>query len=185
MPADAVPDTVIQGGKSMRIRLVPMLIAAALAAGTLTAGAPAFADDFAFKIINQNSGKCLQPGSLDANAFVVQRTCTNTSMQYWKRINETADGWFQLQSQAHLGLCMDLRANSPEEVFAGTLVQVFYCSISAYWRFEYYQHPYYLINSQVWPLNLDVANASKSDNAVIQVYTINYFHPAQHFRFAS
>ena len=136
-------------------------------------------------IKNYASGKCLQPESNSANALVVQRSCTFGASQQWRAMVVNGH-YFWLRNQA-TGLCMDLQANSEEEVGNGTLVQVFFCSgafTSEQWNRMGGSRPgYFQVLNLVKGLCLDVQNRSSSDNARLQVWTCKAFEDAQKFQF--
>ena len=63
------------------------------------------------KIVNLNSGKCLQPsGSATAGAAMVQVTCGSGSTQFWT-VNTTIGG-FRNMVNSSSGLCLDVYGNS-------------------------------------------------------------------------
>ena len=176
---------------TLRIRrhrglLAVLLTLAATSVSTFAFGATAQADwGNTHVIINYKSGKCLQPQSTSANALVVQRSCTNTSLQKWQAMN-VGTGYFWLQNRAS-GLCMDLQVNSEPEVVPGALVQQFPCNTiytSEEWNRSSGSR---LHHFQVWTrirgLCLEPQNRSTSDGVRIHVNSCSYYENAQQFRF--
>lgn len=164
-----------------------------LVAGTGAQAAPAAAPAYlpgSHAIINYNSNKCLQPQSLAPNALIEQRDCDNTSRQRWTSV-DVGDGYALLVNQAS-GLCLDLQANSFPEVGNGTLTQQFYCS----WPYDLERwnmspgsrsNHFQVFNAFTVPgigwMCLDVRNRSKTNGALIQIWSCNFRETAQEFRF--
>jgi hypothetical protein len=153
------------------------------AAGGSTAAFP-----FAVTIRNFSSNKCLQPATINPNAVIVQRSCDSRNfLQRWTT-SDLGDGYHFLVNQGST-LCLDLQANSEDEVGNGTLTQQFLCSAqynSEHWNFV----PGSRVNHyQVFTLDkglcLDVRDRSSADGAVIQVWDCKFLETAQEFRFVS
>jgi alpha-L-fucosidase len=178
-------------------RLVPLVLAMALTLGSLAvsttahAAPPAGADGkaaalSAFSFIrNQNSGKCLQPRSSYPNALVVQRTCGPWGGMGWA-LQNVGGGYYWLVND-YSGLCMDLQANSEEEVVRGTPVQQFWCNIE-YTSEQWQLVPsttagYYHLRNRVKGLCADVRNRSTANDAQLQVVECKYYESAQRFQF--
>jgi hypothetical protein len=175
----AVAGTVMLGGA------LAVGAGAQAAPSVQTALAPVRWSDYGQIITNYHSGKCLQPQSSSANAFVEQRTCNGSALQRWK-VTESGTGYAWLVNQGS-GLCMDLYANSEAEVVNGTTVQVFYCSTeytTEQWARSRGSRLYhYQVFNRVKGLCLDVRNRSTSDGALLQVWSCSYYENAQQFKF--
>jgi hypothetical protein len=143
---------------------------------------------FAFNIINFSSNKCLQPQSWSRNAVVVQRTCDRTNfLQRWT-LSPLGDGYSFVVNQG-TGFCMDLQANSEDEVGNGTLVQQFDCFAgytSEHWNFVAGSRVnHYQVFNLVKGLCLDLKDRSSANGAVIQVWSCKFLETAQEWRFVS
>lgn len=178
-------------------RLMPLVLATILSIGSLTVSTSAHAappggpDDkaaalSAFTYIrNENSGKCLQPRSSDANALVVQRTCGPWGGMGWA-LQNIGGGYYWLVNN-YSGMCMDLQANSEAEVVRGTLVQQFWCNIE-YTGEQWQLVPsttagYYHLRNRIKGLCADIRNRSTANDAQLQVIECKSFESAQRFRF--
>ncbi|TWP49557.1 hypothetical protein FKR81_23765 [Lentzea tibetensis] len=65
-------------------RSTSLLFAAAVAtSAALAVSPPAQAEDAIVKLVSNQSGKCLQPASLNQGAEVIQMTCNGTRAQQW------------------------------------------------------------------------------------------------------
>lgn len=143
---------------------------------------------FAFNIVTYSTNKCLQPQSLSPNALVVQQPCDRSNhLQWWYRV-DLGDGYSFLKNDGSQ-LCMDLQANSEDEVGNGTLVQQFYCYAgytSEHWAFSPGSRVnHYQIFNLVHGICADLKDRSSSNGAVIQVWSCKYLETAQEFRFVS
>lgn len=139
----------------------------------------------AFQFIrNENSGKCLQPKSSYQNAVVVQRTCGPWGGMGWA-LQNIGGGYYWLVND-YSGLCMDLQANTEEEVVRGTLVQQFWCNIEytgEQWQLVPSTTPgYYHLRNRIKGLCADVRNRSTANDALIQVIECKTHESAQRFR---
>jgi hypothetical protein len=169
-------------------RLVTLTAVAVLAALGLSAPAQATPWPY-FHIKNYHSGKCLQPQSYSPNALIEQRDCLGSriedSIQHWDLDTELGGGYRWIRNRA-TGYCMDLQANSPEEVGNGTLVQQFYCDATSSgeaWSLT----PARLDHVQMHPraaqrLCADVQNRSSANGALLQVWSCTLAEPAQNFK---
>lgn len=175
--------------RSARGVFAAVLIVGAVLVGSLGLATSAQAGwaDFPQKIINYSSNKCLQPQSFAPNARVEQRTCSGfATLQAWQPVNADADGYVWLRNTS-TGMCMDLWANSREEVGNGTLIQVFTCAEESWgqrWnRVNGSRDGHFMIFAKERPtLCLDVQNRSSSNGALLQLYQCKFFEDAQQFR---
>jgi hypothetical protein len=166
-----------------------LLVAVALMAGTLTAVAPAHAaappHDGLFTLQNHRSGLCLSPNGPFANAGIGQVSCWPLDgYQQWKRDQHT-DGYSWLRNQG-TGFCMDLFANSPDEVRPRVLVQQFWCNLewtSEDWDISPSASPgYSLLVTKVNHFCAEIENRSTSEGARLRLNWCNAFEPSQQFR---
>jgi hypothetical protein len=112
--------------------VVLLLTAVAAAAGTVVFAAPAHAVGPYYQIVSYNSGKCLQPRSSNYNALIEIRDCNalNSAQQWNKTLYPgTSEVVF---TNAWSGMCLDIQANSPEEVVPNVPTQQFVCAPDAY-----------------------------------------------------
>jgi hypothetical protein len=137
------------------------------------------------QMVNEYSRKCVIPKgkSLNANAPIVQRTCENNATHRWI-MTPLGNGYYWVINQGS-GLCLDLAANSEEEVTYGTRVQQFHCS-TAYtgeqWRkIDYFGTGIYLLQNRIKNLCMDVQFRSGSNDAPLQVIECKLYEIAQHF----
>ena len=122
--------------------------------------APGYWSDYGQTIVNYNSNKCLQPQSYAAQAFIEQRTCDGSSLQRWK-LSDPGTGYAVLVNQGS-GLCIDLYANSEDEVGNGILLEQFYCNVAytgQQWARSWGSRRYhYQVQNRIKGLCLDVRN---------------------------
>ncbi|GAA0941070.1 RICIN domain-containing protein [Virgisporangium aurantiacum] len=158
-------------------RLAAALLAMACAAtGVVVSAGPARAEWPFVHIQNYNGGKCLQPTSAVPNALVVQRSCDGTSwLQQWDATQPIAGSSdFVLRNRAYPDLCLDIAANSMEEVVDGVPLQVFWCD-PVTWPGERWPRAgrvrvpdYYQFYSRIaTSLCIDVRNNSTSNGAQV------------------
>ncbi|MEV4415130.1 RICIN domain-containing protein [Catellatospora sp. NPDC049609] len=183
---------------NMRRRLTTLVLATAVAAitGLATAGsasaAPTAQDAQTLgvgvfqQIRNEYSNKCVIPkgNSLNPNAPIVQRTCDNSKSQHRWALFPTENGYYWIVNQGS-GLCLDLAANSEDEVTYGTRAQQFYCN-RAYTSEEWYPISYFgtgiwLFQNKVKNLCIDVLGRSSSNDAPLQVIECKLYETAQQF----
>jgi hypothetical protein len=145
--------------------------------------APAHWSDYGQTIVNNNSGKCLQPQSNALQAFIEQRTCNGSSAQRWKITD--AGGYAALVNQ-YTGMCIALYAD-PEDVGDGTLLEQFYCysaDPAEQWsRARASRLYHYQVWNNIKGLCLQVRNRATSDGALLEVRGCSYYESAQQFRF--
>ncbi|WP_166388835.1 RICIN domain-containing protein [Catellatospora methionotrophica] len=184
----------------MRRRLVALLFATAVSvgAGLATAApasaAPAGLDDHqtfgvgTFETIrNERSLKCLIPkgNSNNANAPIVQRGCESRTQHRWA-LFPTSNGYYWIVNQGS-GLCLDLAANSEDEVVPGTRAQQFPCDAaysSEEWTpISYFGTGRFLYQNKVKGLCLEVLGRSYNNDAPLQVNNCNLYETAQQFYF--
>ncbi|HYN93329.1 MAG TPA: RICIN domain-containing protein [Pilimelia sp.] len=141
-----------------------------------------------YQVINKRSNKCVAPRANSAlpQARIVQRGCEPRVNHRWA-LHAIGNGYHWLSNQGS-GYCLDLFANSEEEVVIGTRVQQFPCSLeytSEQWRLVPAPAPsgHYLLQTRIHGLCLDVLNASTANDAPLQVIECKPYEPAQHFRF--
>ncbi|WP_155373401.1 RICIN domain-containing protein [Catellatospora vulcania] len=180
---------------NMRHRLVALVLATAVAAATASAGpanaAPTGQDHQTMgvgvfqQIRNEFSRKCVIPkgNSNIPNAPIVQRTCENRTQHRWA-LFPTSGGYYWIVNQGS-GLCLDLAANSEDEVVIGTRAQQFTCS-TAYTSEEWYPISYfgtgiYLFQNKVKGLCIDVLGRSSNNDAPLQVIECKLYETAQQF----
>jgi hypothetical protein len=180
------PQELIEGVEmNMRRSLTALVLATAVAATSgLALAAPVNAAPAgqgvqplgvgAFEQIrNEYSNKCIIPkgNSSNANAPIVQRTCENRNHHRWV-FTPVGNGYYWIVNQGS-GMCLDLAANSEEEVTYGTRVQQFWCSseyTSEQWYpISYYGTPIFWLQNRVKGLCLDVLGRSTSNDAPLQV----------------
>lgn len=182
---------------NMRRRLATMVTAVVVAvtAGTALAGsahaAPTSQDVQPLgvgvfqQIRNEFSNKCIIPkgNSLNPNAPIVQRTCENRTQHRWALFS-TGNGYYWIVNQGS-GLCLDLAANSEDEVTYGTRAQQFTCDMaytSEQWApISYFGTGIYLYQNRVKNLCLDVLGRSGSNDAPLQVIECKLYETAQQF----
>lgn len=182
-------------------RLATLLVGLTLSLGGLALGpaaqaapgpgheiSPAAAGNF-YQVVNKHSNKCVTPrgNSTGLNALVVQRSCENRVSHRWAP-EYVGNGYYWLVNQGS-GLCLDLQANSEEEVQIGTLVQQFACRVeytSEQWELVPGPAPsgHYQLRNRVKGLCADVKFRSTANDAQLQVIECKYNEPAQLFRFA-
>jgi hypothetical protein len=155
------------------LAIVPTVVAAVLSLGPTAANA--FTTSY-FKIINQNSGKCLDVynWSTAAGANIDQWTCgSNQANQLW-RLFENSDGdTFSIQNE-NSGMCLE-----PETNEIGVYIVQNPCSPSDQLQ-EWVVVPdgnvtYY--ENSVWPpggAGLDVYGASTANHAWIDLWYMNW-----------
>jgi hypothetical protein len=139
------------------------------------------------QIVNEYSNKCVIPkgNSTNGNAPIVQRTCEERVNHRWA-LYPTGNGYYWIVNQGS-GLCLDLVANSEDEVVIGTRVQQFWCSTaytSEQWQLiSYFGTGIYLFQTRIKGLCLDVLGRSTGNDVLLQVIECKLYEPAQHFRF--
>jgi hypothetical protein len=158
-------------------RLAAALLAMVCAAtGVVASAGPAQAEWPFVHIQNFNGGKCIQPTSAVPNALVVQRSCDGASwLQQWDA-TQPISGSFDLvlRNRANPDLCLDIAANSMEEVVDGVALQVFWCD-PVTWPGERWPRAgrvrvpdYYQFYSRIaTSLCIDVRNNSTSNGAQV------------------
>jgi hypothetical protein len=133
-------------------------------------------------ITNLHSNRCIGPENGTPNALIRQRGCNRSSTQLWEFVPTGSE---YLLVNRGTGYCLDLQANSEDEVVWGTLAQQFWCNgayDSEYWYLVLVSYPYYQLVNRVKNLCLDVRGRSSSDGALLQVWGCKSGEPAQLFR---
>ncbi|MEU7822804.1 RICIN domain-containing protein [Catellatospora sp. NPDC049133] len=182
---------------NIRQRLATLVVTAAVAVATgLASAGPASAaptgqDNQTMgvgvfeQIRNEYSYKCLIPkgNSSNHNAPIVQRSCENRPHHRWA-LFPTSNGYYWIVNQGS-GLCLDLAANSEDEVQIGTRVQQFTCNAaytSEEWTpISYFGTGRYLYQNKVKGLCLDVLGRSTGNDVPLQVIECKLYEPAQQF----
>jgi hypothetical protein len=167
-------------------------VASLAVSGTAQSAPPAggtagHVDNAIILIVNWYSGKCVRPENGTQNALIRQYSCLQFPAYRWE-LRPTPSGYYQLVNQAgSKNMCLDLQANSEDEVMWGTRTQQFYCNdawTSELWWIRYVQYPYFQLRTYVKDLCLDVRNRSGSDGALLQLWGCNDGEQAQLFRLA-
>jgi hypothetical protein len=107
----------------MRNPLGTVLFAAAITVAGLTIARPAHAEDAIVKLVNAESGKCLQPinGSLNQGDAIVQQPCNGSAAQQWT-VSVSSNKVHLINMASHL--CLDARGKAVN----GTPIQQWTCN---------------------------------------------------------
>ena len=104
-------------------RFITLLFAAALGA-SLMAALTAQAEDPIVKLVNSQSGKCLQPinGSSAQGVAIVQETCNGSAVQQWTVTKVNSTRVHLVNRSSHM--CLDARGGAVN----GTPIQQWTCN---------------------------------------------------------
>ncbi|GAA5061976.1 hypothetical protein GCM10023336_39920 [Streptomyces similanensis] len=141
-----------------------------------SADASGVADGGTYRLVNANSGHCLDV-SADSRApggNIQQWTCNGLGPQKW-RFAAHGDGVFTLTG-ANSGYCMDVENGSATP---GANVRQWYCNGAAAqdWRLSNVGRGYYRLVARSSGQCLDVAGGSRDPGGNVQQYTCNGLEP--------
>ncbi|MEV1011575.1 RICIN domain-containing protein [Streptomyces sp. NPDC049881] len=143
---------------------------------TGTGDASGVVDGALYRLVNANSGHCLDVAadSREPGGNVQQWTCNNLQPQDWT-VRATGGGHFTLTAR-NSGHCLDVADGSPAP---GANVRQWWCNGQAAqeWRLENVGRGYYRAESRASGHCLDVAAGSREPGGNVQQWTCNNLQP--------